>query len=94
MRLITGDSLIVYPDGSHDTSRPQAIAGFGFTCVRGDNGDDDLEARVVTVGSGPVVLDERLPVYLGADRNTNNTGELTALIREYAVGVGVRYATW
>ena len=86
VQLITADSLIIYSDGSHDTSQPQAVAGFGFSCVRGDNGDDDLDARVVSVGSGPVVLNERSPVYLGADKHTNNTGELTALIE------GMRWA--
>ena len=80
VRLITADSLILYPDGSHDSSLPQAVAGFGFTGVRGDNGDDDLDARVLVAASGPVVLDERSPVYLGADKHTNNTAELTALI--------------
>ena len=80
MRLVTADSLILYPDGSHDSSRPQALAGFGYTGVRGDNGDDDLDARVLVAASGPVVLDERSPVYLGADKHTNNTAELTALI--------------
>ena len=84
VRLITVDSLILYPDGSHNSSMPQAVAGFGFTGVRGDNGDDDLDARVLVAASGPVVLDERSPVYLGADKHTNNTAELTVLIESIA----------
>ena len=76
--LITEDSLVLYMDGSHDSRKPQAVAGFGFSGVRGGNGDDDMDARVVVAAAGPVVIDAKSAVFLGATRHTNNTGELTA----------------
>ena len=78
--LITEDSLVLYMDGSHDSRKPQAVAGFGFSGVRGGNGDDDMDARVVVAAAGPVVIDAKSAVFLGATRHTNNTGELTGLI--------------
>ena len=80
MSMITDDTLIIYPDGSHDSSKPQAVAGFGFTGIREGDGEADMDARVVVSASGPVITDKTAGVFLGAEKHSNNSGELTALI--------------
>ena len=53
-----------YPDGSHDSRKPCAVAGWGFTAVRGGDGEGDEEAHVVVAAAGPVVTDPMVPVFL------------------------------
>ncbi len=65
-------------DGSGGTARAPG-AGWGFVVVTGGDGDDDDDARELHESCGPVVCDAAAPVWLGAQRHTNNTGELTGL---------------
>ena len=54
-------------------------AGWGFTVVTGGNGNDDAAADETHSRCGHVVTDAQQPGYIGAERLTNNTGELTAI---------------
>ena len=78
---ITPSTLILYTDGSHDSGKPQATAGFGYVGIRnGDAEKDEINCYIEVQGAGPVVTDYKSPVYLGARKHSNNTGELTALM--------------
>ena len=78
---ITPTTLILYTDGSHDSGKPQATAGFGYVGIRnGDAEKDEINCYIEVQGAGPVVTDYKSPVYLGARKHSNNTGELTALM--------------
>ena len=77
----TPNTLILYTDGSHDSGKPQAIAGFGYVGIRnGDADKDEVNCYIEVQGAGPVVTDYKSLVYLGARKHSNNTGELTALM--------------
>jgi hypothetical protein len=77
----TPNTLILYTDGSHDSGKPQAIAGFGYVGIRnGDAEKDEINCYIEVQGAGPVVTDFKSLVYLGARKHSNNTGELTALM--------------
>ena len=75
---VTPHTRVVYSDGSGGTARAPG-AGWGFVVVTGGDGDDDDDARELHESCGPVVCDAAAPVWLGAQRHTNNTGELTGL---------------
>ena len=78
---ITPDTLILYTDGSHDSGKPQAIAGSGYVGIRnGDAEKDETNCYIEVQGAGPVVTDYKSLVYLGARKHSNNTGELRALM--------------
>ena len=78
---ITPRTLILYTDGSHDSGKPQAIAGFGYVGIRnGDAEKDEINCYIEVQGAGPVATDYKSPVYLGAREHSNNTGEPTALM--------------
>ena len=68
--------LTVYVDGSGD-----AAGGWGVVVVEGGRGtlDRHVGARLRAEFYGPLVLDVAAPPFMGADRATNNTAELTAL---------------
>ena len=64
---ITPSTLILYTDGSHDSGKPQATAGFGYVGIRnGDAEKDEINCYIEVQGAGPVVTDYKSPVYLGA----------------------------
>ena len=75
---LPANALVVYTDGAGPKSWwGRQTAGWGFTVVTGGNGDD---AAVETHSRcGHVVTDAQQPGYIGAERPTNNTGELTAI---------------
>ena len=78
---LTQDTLIIYTDGSHDSGKPQATAGFGYIGVRGGDAIQDTHNSYTQMqGSGPVITNTNSRPYLGADKHTNNTGETTAII--------------
>ena len=66
----------MYVDGSGD-----AAGGWGVVVVEGGRGtlDRHVGARLRAEFYGPLVLDVAAPPFMGADRATNNTAELTAL---------------
>ena len=81
MQCITQDTLVIYTDGSHDSGKPQATAGFGYIGVRGGDAIQDTHNSYTQMqGSGPVITNKNSRPYLGADKHTNNTGETTAII--------------
>ena len=55
------------------------LAGWGYVLTEGGDGVEDVQARVLDEGYGPVVVEEGHPAYIGATRPTNNTGELSAV---------------
>ena len=77
------DMLVIYTDGSGpDQGAANATtAGWGFTAVTGGNGDDDDQATEVHSRCGPVITEASSAAYIGAERATNNTAELTAIAR-------------
>jgi len=67
--------LAVYVDGSGD-----GAGGWGVVVVEGSRGTlTDLRAQLRAEFYGPLVLDSTAPPYLGVERVTNNTAELTCL---------------
>ena len=55
------------------------MAGWGFTVVAGGDGDTENHATEVHSRCGHVVTDTSDACYIGAERPTNNTAELTAI---------------
>ena len=72
------DTLAIYTDGS-GPDRHEVAAGWGFTVVTGGDGEADNAATEVHSRCGHVVTDTQDARYLGAERATNNTAELTAI---------------
>ena len=75
-------AIEIYVDGSADFvgswPRLQAAAGWGFHVVHGGNRQGAGTSCFHSYG--PVVLDADCSWYVGADRRTNNSAELTAMI--------------
>ena len=71
-----------YSDGSYTAPKPNSPekAGWGYSLIHGGDGVADTAATMITEGWGPVETDEDAPYFIGAERLTNNTGELSALI--------------
>ena len=65
--------LTVYVDGSGTGG-----GGWGVVAVTDGRGGADADARLRDERYGPLVLDRDAPPYLGAERTTNQTAELTA----------------
>ena len=77
---LPANALVVYTDGAGPESWwGRQTAGWGFTVVTGGNGNDDAAADETHSRCGHVVTDAQQPGYIGAERPTNNTGELTAI---------------
>ena len=74
------DTRVLYTDGGHDAQSMEAIAGFGYSIISGGDGKSDESAWILHEGAGPVCIDEHEPQYVGAQKHTNNTGEITAAI--------------
>ena len=80
-------TLVVYTDGSgpDDSNRTRnrtGKAGWGFVVTAGDvNGTDDQYAREMHSDCGEVITERSAQRYIGAEAATNNTGELTAIVR-------------
>ena len=80
-------TLVVYTDGSgpDDSNRTRnrtGKAGWGFVVTGGDvNGTDDQYARELHSDCGEVITERSARRYIGAEAATNNTGELTAIVR-------------
>ena len=82
------NALAIYTDGSgpeRDATDP--IAGWGFAVVSGGDGKDDEEAVETHSRCGRVITNAQQAGYIGAQRATNNTAELTAIARalEYII---------
>ena len=77
--MVRAGAMEVYTDGSGQ----EAGAGWGWVAVQGE---EEKRAR-----RGPVVLGEKSEGWRGAERATNNTGELTAILEalEWAASSGV-----
>ena len=79
---IPTDTLSVYTDGSgpeRDETNP--TAGWGYTVVMGGDGQADDDAVETHSRCGKVATDAKHAEYMGAQRATNNTAELTAVAR-------------
>ena len=78
--LLRGGAVEVYTDGSGQNG----AAGWGWVAV---DAGEEVRAR-----RGPVVVEAEGVGWRGAERATNNTGELTAALEaiEWAVGKGLR----
>jgi ribonuclease HI len=66
--------VTVYVDGSGE-----GACGWGVVVVSGGRGGADRTARLVTERYGPLVLARDAPPFIGAEKASNNTAELTAL---------------
>ena len=75
---LPSNTLAIYTDGS-GPGRHEVAAGWGFTVVTGGDGEADTAATEVHSRCGHVVTDTQDARYLGAERATNNTAELTAI---------------
>ena len=73
---------VVYMDGSYTVGGVQPEkAGWGVRMLDGDvDGDGDRDANVAADLCGPVVIDPRSRAFTGAEKLSNNTAELTALL--------------
>ena len=61
---ITPSTLILYTDGSHDSGKPQATAGFGYVGIRNRDAEiDEINCYIEVQGAGPVVTDYESLVY-------------------------------
>ena len=79
---LPADTLVIYTDGSGpERHATEPTAGWGFTVVAGGDGDTDTHGSEVHSRCGHVVTDTSDPRYIGAERPTNNTAELTAIAR-------------
>ena len=72
------DTLSIFTDGS-GPGRHEVTTGWGFTVVTGGDGDTDENATEVHSRCGCVVTDTQDALFIGAERATNNTAELTAI---------------
>ena len=73
-----GRALVFYTDGS--ATRVPAAAGWGWLALDpATAGQPPLQREVLVERWGAVVFRPTDPVYLGAARATNNTGELSAI---------------
>jgi ribonuclease HI len=55
------------------------MAGWGWVCVLGGDGDRDEHAiEMLHACAGPVIIEKGHPAFLGATKLSNNTGELSA----------------
>ena len=72
------DALSIFTDGS-GPDRHEVTAGWGFTVVTGGDGNTDDNATEVHSRCGRVVTDTHDAQFIGAERATNNTAELTAI---------------
>ena len=66
------DVMHVYTDGSAEGS--SSTAGWGVVLWHRNHTRE---------ACGPVVVDENLPLFLGAERTSNNTGELSAVMHSF-----------
>jgi ribonuclease HI len=73
---VVEDELCIYTDGS-GPEPGQKTAGWGVAIF--NQSDRECQLEVVEL-MGPVVTDKYHHLYEGADRGTNNTGELCAII--------------
>jgi len=81
-------SLVIYTDGSAE--RAPDAAGWGWLALDPTVADTPPQQTTPTAKQwGPVTLDPHSPEFMGAQRPTNNTGELSA------IGHALRWAsTW
>ena len=66
--------LTVYVDGSGESK-----GGWGVVVVSGGRGGQDRDATEIAEHYGPLVLDPTAAPFLGVEKASNNTAELTAL---------------
>ena len=79
---LPADTLVIYTDGSGpERGAAVATAGWGFAVVTGGDGDADDSADEIHSRCGRVTTDTQHAEYIGAQRATNNTAELTAIAR-------------
>jgi ribonuclease HI len=77
-------ALVAYTDGSM-SKEEEAVAGWGVVIVqRSGSGshthENKNEGTTIEEMWGQVALERKSKFYLGMQKSTNNTGELTALI--------------
>ena len=68
----------VYTDGSMDPKKKNARAGYGVAVYEADA---EGKEKFLSARYGRVVTSPQKTMYQGADRHSNNAGELTALLR-------------
>ena len=78
--MVAGGAMEIYTDGSGQ----EAGAGWGWVAV--------VQGQERRARRGPVVTDKAQAGWRGAEKATNNTGELTAVLEalEWAEGAGVK----
>ena len=77
-------TLVIYTDGSGPETRrtrsDDMPAGWGFVVLHGGDGKEEPDAVEVHSKSGKVIVNEQHDAdFLGAERPTNNTAELSAI---------------
>ena len=79
---MVGRALYIYVDGSCEENRnvtSKTPAGWGFCVISGDSGIGKGGGDVIFERSGPVVTEESVDGFLGAEVGSNNTAELSAI---------------
>ena len=79
---MAGRALYIYVDGSCEENRNvtgKTPAGWGFCVISGDSGIGKGGGDVIFERSGPVVTEESVDGFLGAEVGSNNTAELSAI---------------
>ena len=79
---MAGRALYIYVDGSCEENRnvtSKTPAGWGFCVISGDSGIGKGGGDVIFERSGPVVTEESVDGFLGAEVGSNNTAELSAI---------------
>jgi len=87
------DTVEIYTDGSAAFTRlrKKSFAGWGFAVF--DVGLPKSEETAACLAFGPVVVSQDHRMYLGAQRLTNNTGEMTAVLEALLWILGIAEAT-
>ena len=79
---MVGGALYIYVDGSCEENRnvtSKTPAGWGFCVISGDSGIGKGGGDVIFERSGPVVTEDSVDGFLGAEVGSNNTAELSAI---------------
>ena len=81
----SGDELAIYTDGGFKELKLQEgtkeVAGWGYAAVQKGDSDRHEEGHIVHEDLGVVCIDPKSDEYEGAKVRSNNTAEITAMIR-------------
>ena len=81
----SGDELAIYTDGGFQELKLQEetreVAGWGYAAVQKGDSDRHEEGHIIHEDLGVVCTDQKKDEYDGAEVRSNNTAEITAMIR-------------